>query len=388
MTAAAAPAAVTRNHCAQGAMLSVDLAAVAANTRFFASRTKAEVMAVVKADGFGHGCVPAARTALENGATWLGVSSIAEGLALREAGFAAPMLSWLNPVDADFGHALEAGIDIAVPSLQHLSAVTRAAMAAGHRGRVHLHLDVGMARDGADPAEWPGLCRAAFRGEQRGLLHVAGLMGHLGCADRPADPCNEAGRTCFGWGLQAARGAGLRPAIRHLAATAATLTDPRTHHSLCRIGAGLAGIDPSRTTRLHPALTLTAPVVAVRRVRAGRSVGYGHFWAAPADTTVGLLAAGYADGLPRAASGQAEIMVRGHRCHVAGLISMDQTVIDLGDQQVEPGEVATVFGPGASGEPTVADWATWAGTIEHEIVTGIGGRVHRQVTGEGLRSAR
>ena len=106
MSAAAAPVAVTRNDCAQGAMLTVDLAAVAANTRFFASRTKAEVMAVVKADGFGHGCVPAARTALENGATWLGVTSIAEGLALREAGLAAPVLSWLNPVDADFGYAM------------------------------------------------------------------------------------------------------------------------------------------------------------------------------------------------------------------------------------------------------------------------------------------
>ena len=279
MSAAAAPAAVTRNH-AQGAMLTVDLAAVAANTRFFASRTKAEVMAVVKADGFGHGCIETARTALENGATWLGVTSIAEGLALREAGLAAPMLSWLNPVDADFGYALEAGIDLAVPSLRHLSAVTRAAMVTGHCGRVHLHLDVGMARDGADPAEWPGLCRAAFRGEQRGLLQVVGLMGHLGCADRPADPCNEAARMCFGWGLRAARGAGLRPAIRHLAATAATLTDPRTHHSLCRIGAGLVGIDPSRGTRLRPVLTLTAPIVAVRRVRAGSSVGYGHFWAA------------------------------------------------------------------------------------------------------------
>ena len=381
-------AAVTRSDRASGATLTVDLAAVAANTRFFVARTKAEVMAVVKADGFGHGRTPAARTALANGATWLGVTSIAEGLALRAAGLAAPVLSWLNPVDAGFGPAIEAGIDLAVPSLQHLSAVTRAAGAAGHRGRVHLHLDVGMARDGADPAAWPGLCRTAFDAEQRGLLDVVGLMGHLGCADRPADPCNEAGRACFGWGLQAARGAGLRPAIRHLAATAATLTDPRTHHSLCRIGAGLVGIDPSRTARLHPALTLTAPVVAVRRVRAGRSVGYGHFWAAPADTTLGLLAVGYADGLPRAASGQAEVMVRGHRRPVAGLISMDQTVIDLGDQPVGPGEVATVFGPGIAGEPTVADWATWAGTIEHEIVTGVGGRVHRQVTGEGLRSAR
>jgi alanine racemase len=176
--------------------------------------------------------------------------------------------------------------------------------------------------------------------------------------------------------------------MRHLAATAATLTDPRTHHTLCRIGAGLVGIDPSRTTRLHPALTLTAPVVAVRRVRAGSPVGYGHSWAAPADTTLGLLPAGYADGLPRAASGNAEVMMRGHRCPVAGLISMDQTVIDLRTQQIHPGEAAVVFGPGSSGEPTVADWAAWAGTIEHEIVTGIGARVRRQVTGDSQRGAR
>jgi alanine racemase len=345
-------------------------------------------MAVVKADGFGHGSADAARTALANGATWLGVTSIAEGLALREAGLAAPVLSWLNPVDAGFGLALTAGIDVAVPSLRHLSAVLGAARATGRRARVHLHLDVGMARDGCEPAQWPGLCRAAFGGEQRGMLSVAGLMGHLGCADVPADPCNETGRARFAWGLETARAAGLRPAMRHLAATAAALTDPRTHHTLCRIGAGLVGIDPSGTTRLHPALTLTAPVVAVRRVRAGSPAGYGHTWTAPTDTTLGLLPVGYADGLPRAASGHAQVMVGGQRCPVAGLISMDQTVIELRGQQVQPGEAATVFGPGTLGEPTVADWAAWAGTIEHEIVTGIGARVRRQVTGDGQRSAR
>jgi alanine racemase len=362
-------------------VLTADLRAVAANTRFFASRTSAEVMAVVKADGFGHGSAEAARTALANGATWLGVTSIAEGLALREAGLAAPVLSWLNPVDADFGLALAAGVDLAVPSLRHLSSVMGAARASGRCARVHLHLDVGMARDGCEPAHWPGLCRAASGGEQRGVLQVVGLMGHLGCAAVPSDPCNETGRACFGRGLETARAAGLRPAIRHLAATSAALTDPRTHHTLCRIGAGLVGIDPSRTTHLHPALTLTAPVVAVRRVRAGSPVGYGHSWIAPADTTLGLLPVGYADGLPRAASGHAEVMAGGQRCQVAGVISMDQTVIDLRSQQVPPGEIATVFGPGAFGEPTVADWAAWAGTIEHEIITGIGARVRRQVTG-------
>jgi alanine racemase len=377
-----------RGDCARGAVLTVDLRAVAENTRVFASRTRAAVMAVVKADGFGHGSAAVARTALANGATWLGVTSIAEGLALRQAGLTAPVLSWLNPVDADFGPALAAGLDVAVPTVRHLAAVMGAARAGGGRARVHLHLDVGMARDGCEPAQWPGLCRAAFGGERRGVLTVAGLMGHLGCAGDPADPCNQTGRARFAWGLAAARAAGLRPAVCHLAATAAALTDPRTHHTLCRVGAGLVGIDPSRTARLRPALTLTVPVVAVRRVRAGTHVGYGHSWAAPADTTLGLLPVGYADGLPRAASGRAEVMAGGQRCPVAGVISMDQTVIDLRGRQLRPGEAVTVFGPGTAGEPTVADWAAWAGTIEHEIVTGIGARVRRQVTGDSQRGSR
>jgi alanine racemase len=370
-------------------MLTVDLAAVAANTRLFASRTCAKVMAVVKADGFGHGAAHVARTALANGAAWLGVTSITEGLALRAAGLRSPVLSWLNPVNADFASALAAGIDLAVPSRAHLDAVVRAAaIGRGSPARVHLHVDVGMARDGAEPAEWPGLCRAARTGEQRGRLQVVGVMGHLGCADVPADSCNGAGRARFAWAVRVARRTGLRPTMRHLAATAATLTDPRTHHEMCRIGAGLVGIDPSRTVSLRPALTLTAPIVALRHVRAGTTVGYRHAWTAEADTSLGLLPVGYADGLPRAASGRAEVMVAGRRRAVAGLISMDQIVVDLGGERIRPGETATVFGPGTAGEPTVEEWAAWAGTIEHEIVTGIGTRVRRQVTGAGLRAAR
>lgn len=257
---------------ARRALLTIDLSAVADNVRLFAARTDADVMGVVKADGFGHGAADVARTVLMNGATWLGVTSIDEGLALREAGLHAPMLSWLNPPGADFGSAVAAEIDLAVPSLQHLDAVVRAAtLTAQRRARVHLHLDVGMSRDGAVPAEWPRLCQAARTAERRGVLEVVGVMGHLGCADVPDDPCNEAGRARFGWGLEMAHVAGLQPGIRHLAATSATLTDPRTHHTMCRIGAGLVGIDPSRTVRLRPALTLTAPIVTVRPARAWRA---------------------------------------------------------------------------------------------------------------------
>jgi alanine racemase len=367
-------AVATRSAAASGPRLDIDLAAVADNTRLFARRASGELMAVVKADGFGHGAVDVARTALAHGATWLGVTSIDEALWLRAAGLRAPLLSWLNPVDADVDAAVEAGIDLAVPGIEHLEAVGRAPGVV----RVHLHVDAGMARDGAPPATWGHLCRTARRLEQRGQIEVVGVMGHLGCADDPTDGCNATGRTRFAWALEVARASGLRPAHRHLAATSATLTDPRTHHTMSRVGAGLVGIDPSRTATLRPAMTLTAPIVSVRRVRAGTSVGYGHTHLTDRAADLALVPLGYADGLPRLASGRAEVLVRGRRRPVVGRISMDQVVVDLGDSTVSAGETVTVFGPGDAGEPTVAEWAAWADTIEHEIVTGIGPRVRRR----------
>jgi alanine racemase len=370
---------------AGGPRLDVDLSAVADNTRLIAARATGALMAVVKADGFGHGALDVARTALSHGATSLGVTALTEAWPLRDAGVDAPVLSWLNPVDADFAEAVRRQVEVAVPGLDHLAAVS----AAPGTARVHLHLDAGMARDGASPASWPRLCRAARRAEQRGEVEVVGLMGHLGCSDDPADACNDLGRSRFAWALETARACGLRPTQRHLAATAATLTDPRTHHTMSRVGAGLVGIDPSRTTRLRSAMTLTAPLVSVRRVRAGTSVGYGHADRVPASTYLGLVPLGYADGLPRAASGRAEVAHRGGRRPVVGRISMDQVVVDLGPSGGEPGETVTVFGPGDAGEPTVADWAAWSGTLEHEIVTGLGGRVDRRVLAvPRLRSVR
>jgi alanine racemase len=355
------------------ARLSVDLDAVAANTTLLAARTPGALMAVVKADGFGHGAAGVARAALSHGASWLGVTSVEEALALRAAGLTAPVLSWLNAVDADFTAAIGERVDLAVPDRDHLDAIVRSGLGA----RVHLHLDTGMARDGADPADWAGLCRAARSAERAGLLRVVGVMGHLGCADQPDHPANAVGRARFDWGVQQARAHGLRPPLRHLAATAATLTDPAALHTMSRVGAGLVGIDPSGTTRLTPALTLSAPVVGVRRVGAGTAVGYGHTWASDGPTTLALLPVGYADGLPRVCEGRASVWLRGRRRPVVGRVSMDQVVVDVGDEAVAVGETATVFGPGRAGEPTAAEWAAWAGTIEHEIVTGIGARVVR-----------
>jgi alanine racemase len=359
--------------------LAIDLAAVADNTRRLAGIASGELMAVVKADGFGHGAADVARVALSHGATRLGVASIDEALALRAVHFQAPILSWLNPVSAGFAAAVRNRIDVAVPSQAHLDAVADGARAAGRRADVHLHIDVGMARDGAEPASWTALCEHAARLERRSLVRVVGVMGHLGWADVPSDPANDVGRRRFDQAARIARAHGLAPSTRHLAATAATVTDPRTHYDLCRVGAGLFGIDPSHTLRLRPALMLTAPVVGVRDVPAGTSVGYGHAYVTRRATRLALLPIGYADGLPRIASGRASALLNGRRRPVAGLISMDQTVVDVGSDTVELGQTATFFGPGDDGEPTVADWARWASTIEHEIVTGIGTRVARRI---------
>ncbi len=364
-------------------LLTVDLDAVAENTRFFGARVADGLMAVVKADGYGHGAIDVAEVALAGGARSLGVTSIDEALALRRAGVSASVLSWLNgPADERFGDAIAAGVDLAVPSIQHLHSIAAAPGVA----RVHLHLDTGMARDGADPARWIELCQAARRAELDGSIRVVGLMGHLSHGDEPAAPSNRLGQALFDWALDVARLSGLAPRIRHLAATAAALTLPGTHHTDCRVGAGLVGIDLSGTARLRPAMTLTAPLLLVRRVPAGTSVGYGHDWSAPRSTHLGLIGLGYADGLPRAASPRAEVLVRGRRHPVVGRMSMDQAVIDLGDCAAEPGDSVTVFGPGDRGEPTVADWAEWAGTIPHEIVTRVGARVRRRTVGGARRA--
>jgi alanine racemase len=359
------------------ATLHDDLDAVTANVRAIGARTTGELMAVVKADGFGHGQVDVARAALAGGATRLGVTGIDEARPLREAGLTERILSWLNPPGADFAAAARLDLELGVPGPDHLHAIARTAPGT----RVHLHLDTGMGRDGAEPAQWDRLCRAARAAERCGLIRVVGIMGHLPCADRPGHPANARGRARFAWGVRVARAAGLRPADHHLAATAATLSDPLSHHTMSRIGAGLVGIDESGTARLRPALTLTAPLVTVRSVPAGTAVGYGHTWTTRRATRLGLIPVGYADGLPRLASGRAEVLVGGSRRPVAGRISMDMSVVDLGpDSAVSVGDAVTVFGPGDVGEPTTADWAGWAETLEHEIVTGLSARLHRRTT--------
>lgn len=360
-----------------GPRLDIDLEAIADNTRVLAGHAHGSLMAVVKADGFGHGLLDVATTALTHGATSLGVTSVAEAMALRAAGIAAPILSWLNPTTADFVPAVAAGVELAVPSHQHLRAIRAAADVVGRPALVHLHADTGLARDGASPDHWQQLCDAASLDHGRGRLRVVGLMGHLARADQPDDPTNAVGRAAFARFVATARAAGLDEARCHLAATAATLTDPSSHHDMCRVGAGLVGIDPSGTTTLRAAMTLRSPLVSVRSVPAGTGVGYGHTHVTDRRTTLGLVPVGYADGIPRTSSGHGEVLVLGRRCRTVGLVSMDQLVVDLADVPARPGDVVTLLGPGDDGEPTATEWAAWSQTLPHDIVTGLGPRISR-----------
>ncbi|MEU8231343.1 alanine racemase [Actinoplanes sp. NPDC048967] len=360
----------------------VDLAAVAGNVRTVAAVARTDLMAVVKADGFGHGAIAVARAAIAAGAGWLGVTSSAEALSLRSAGLTAPILSWLHAPDEDFGRPIAARVDLGVSTVPHLHAVAALGRRLGARAVVQLKADTGLSRNGAAGHDWPELVGWARKYEREGSLRVRGVWSHLADAETPGSVSVARQVSAFDEALRVARAAGLDPELTHLANSAAALTAPAARYDLCRIGIALYGIDPLGTgpPGLRPALTLRSRVVNVKRVGRGTGVSYGPDHVTGRPTTLALLPLGFADGLPRAAQGRAEVWLHGRRCPVVGRIAMDQCVVDAGELPVAIGDPVTVLGPGdhpAGTAPTVADWARWAGTSPHEILTGIGARVRR-----------
>jgi len=355
----------------------VHLDAVAHNTALFAARTRAAVMAVVKADGFGHGAVRVASAALSSGATWLGVTTCAEALQLRAGGVTAPILCWMHSPLEDVGAALLADVHLSASSREHLRAIAASAARLGVTAEVHLKADTGLHRNGARPEEWRGLVRLARDLETH--VQVRGVWSHLVSGTKAAAGTTRSQVERFDEAVEVARGAGLRPEIRHLASSAAALGAPRTHYELVRPGIGLYGVepDPRHVYGLRGAMTLRARLVLVKRVPAGSGVSYEHDYVTDRDTTLALVPLGYADGLPWVAARHAEVSIAGRRYPVAGWIAMDQFVVDVGDATPRIGDEAVVFGPGTEGEPTVADWARWANTVPHEIITGVGPRVAR-----------
>lgn len=366
----------------------IDLDAVRANVTELNRRAgSAAVMAVVKADGYGHGMVPCARAALEGGATWLGVAFIEEALALRAAGIQAPVLAWLVDPGADVRAAVAGAVDLSISAKWALDLVASAAQGAGRTARVHLKADTGLGRAGAYGEDWPALVESAAKRQAEGTVEVVGVWSHLAYADSPSHPTIEKQREAFVEALDVAGGAGLQPQVRHLANSAATLGLPETHFDLVRPGVAVYGLSPgpqvgaATDLGLRPAMRLRAEVALVKNVAAGQGVSYGHRYTTSASTTLALVPLGYADGVPRHATNVGPVQINGKRFTVSGTVCMDQFVVDVGDHPVSVGDDAVLFGPGDDGEPTADDWAEAIGTINYEIVARVGGRVPRIYTG-------
>jgi alanine racemase len=367
----------------------VDLAAIRHNVALLRERASgAGLMAVVKADGYGHGIVPVARAAVAGGASWLGVALLDEALTLRKAGLDVPILCWLYAPGERYDDAVAAGVDLTATSVGQVAEIAEAARRVGRAVRLHLKADTGLSRSGATPADWPALVDAGLRAQAEGLLTVVGLWSHFACADEPGHPSIAAQLGLFDEAVELAEKAGVRPEVRHIANSAATLTLPEARYDLVRPGIAVYGLDPipadgpARRLGLRPAMTLIGRLALVKRVTAGTGVSYGHRYITSAETTLGLVPLGYADGIPRHGTNLLEVQAAGRRRRIAGTVCMDQFVIDVGDDEIRAGDEVILFGPGDDGEPTAQDWADTLGTISYEIVTRIGSRIPRTYGGE------
>ncbi|WP_296666731.1 alanine racemase [Demequina sp.] len=355
--------------------VSVDYGAIARNVeRLCAFAPTAQVLAVVKADAYGHGLVPAAAAARAGGATWLGVAQPDEALALRAAGDTGRILTWLYGPDVPAARLIEAGVDVSASSLPVLERIVDAAREVGTVARVHVCVDTGLAREGVRPAELPGLLEAAIAADD--AVVVVGMWSHLAWADQPGHPTIDAQAAVFREALAVAEARGARLEVRHLANSAATLTRPDLHFDLVRPGIAIYGLPPvedpaGRRFGLEPAMRVTASLALVKDVPAGQGVSYGHDYTTPAPTRLGLVSAGYADGIFRSAGNRAEVSIGGRRHRIAGRVCMDQVVLDLGaDAPERAGDTVVLIGPDG---PTARDWADAVGTIDYEIVCRFGG---------------
>ncbi|WP_354641007.1 alanine racemase [Kitasatospora camelliae] len=382
------PAALTRGARAEA---TVDLAALRDNLAALRARTGGPaVMAVVKADAYGHGAVRCAREAVAAGIDWLGTATPEEALALRAAGIGpdqARVLCWLWTPDGPWRQALRAAVDISVSGLWALDELLAAVRETGVPGRVHLKADTGLGRNGCQPHDWPDLVAAALRAQAEGLIEVVGIWSHFAAADEPGHPSIQAQLDSFAEALAFAERSGARPEVRHLANSPATLLLPQSHYDLVRPGLAMYGLSPVPDVGgpadfgLRPVMSLTARLALVKTVPGGHGVSYGHHYTTPGPTTLGLVPVGYADGVPRHASNTGPVQIGGTWYRVAGRVAMDQFVVDLGGDLPEVGEEVLLFGPGERGEPTAEDWGRACGTLSYEIITRIGGRVPRRYVG-------
>jgi len=356
----------------------VDLSAISFNVEQLKKRAGNHLLAVVKADAYGHGLVPVAQTALKAGADYLGVALLEEALTLREAGITAPILAWLVQPGSDFTAAIENDIEIAAASLAALRDISAASRSVGKKARVHLEVDTGMTRGGF-LSEWSELVAHHVAD-----IDVVGIFSHFARADEPGERQNDEQLARFQSAVERVESLGFTKIIKHLSNSAATLTNPSAYFDMVRTGIAMYGLSPdintlgsSQKLSLRPAMQLRSALYLVKEVLQGTPVGYGATEVTSRDTRLGVVTMGYADGIPRIARG-AGVWSAGKRAPIIGRVSMDQFVVDLGpDSRAQSGDWVTVFGNGSHGEYTADDWGSASQTINYEIVTRIGPRVPR-----------
>ncbi|NLA65601.1 MAG: alanine racemase [Leucobacter sp.] len=360
----------------------ISLPAIRHNVQHIRELTGGQVIAVIKANGYGHGASFAATAAIEGGATLLGVADLEEALALRDAGITAPIICWLHGAGVDFDAAVEHDIEIGVSHLSQLDSLAQAAHRAGKTANLQFKLDTGLSRNGASPDEWRDLFARGAALETAGQVRVRGIFSHLANAGEAADRQQQ---QRFDEAIELLLECGIEPEMVHLAASAATFASPHLRYNTVRVGMAIYGLSPmagktSADLGLVPAMTLRSEIVALRHISAGTGVSYGYNHVAQSDTTLGLIPFGYADGMPRALNGSgATVTIAGRHCPIVGRIGMDQCIVDLGKlgKKVTVGDPVVLFGDPTSGVPPVELWAEVMGTINYEIVAGIGSRVVR-----------
>ena len=369
--------------------LIIDLDAVAKNLQTMRAKTNgALAMGVVKADAYGHGMIPVAKKLEAAGADYLGVADIREALELREAGIDLPILAWLHAADEKFVSAIDTGIELGIANIDHLQRIAKAAEHLGRVARVHLKVDTGLGRNGASAAEWPEVLKKAHELVAEGFIQVVAIFSHLSCTSE-ADDLKQIAR--FEAACEEAKAAGIEFELRHLTASDGLLRYPQAHYEMVRIGVALYGLSPfvensAADFGLVPAMTATARITQTKRVASGEGVSYGYLHRTTAETTLALVPVGYAEGLPRNASGSgsqhAMVSVNGKSYPINSRVAMDQFVLDVGNDKVSAGDLVTIFGDPAAGVASADDLAKVCDTINYEIVTRMGGRFTRTYLGE------
>lgn len=366
------------------AWVEVNLAAIEYNARRLVTLAgDAQVLAMVKANAYGHGAVPVARTVLRGGVHWLGVVSLGEALELRRAGISAPILVTGYTPPEHTHLAVENDVTLTVFTLDVAHALNDAARARCARARVHLKVDTGMSRLGVVPNEAVGFARAVHA---LAYVDIEGVYTHLAAAD----VVNEWGQTftqaqvsAFRAVLRALQEAGIRPRYCHCANSPALLRFPETRMNLIRSGILLYGLDPDpdvpRPPDLMPALTFKARVAHVRDIAAQTYVGYGGAFRAPQALRIAIIAVGYADGYRRALANKGQVLIHGTRAPIIGRVCMDQCFADVTHiEQVRVGDEVVLIGKQGAAEIRAEEVAAWAGTNNYEIVTTISARVERR----------